>query len=207
MNATIPPAVNPKPRFRRWVWIGLAVLLTPVLAIGLLAYSVLTLNANAATLRKEVVAATQADVHTRVQLDVGWLTLGTARTVLRFVNHEHVAEARQALAAVRHASVGVYEWSADKAPEAKEGLFARTDQVMRKRGLYRLAGVSTDRETVLVYASENSRPGARLDLCVAVLSRNELVIAAATVDADGLAELAGRQLQQKMGGIKALALN
>jgi hypothetical protein len=207
MNAIPSPATKPKARSRRWVWIGLGLFLTPVLGLGLLACSMLTLNANAASLRHELVAATQADLSTRVQMDVGWLTLGTVRTVLRLVRHEHISEVRQALAAVSRASVGVYEWSADVAPAAPEGLFARTDRVMQKRGLSRLVGVCNASETVLIYASENTKAGAQLDLCVAVLGQNELVIVSATVDADGLAELAGRQLEQQIGGIKALALN
>ena len=206
MNTVTPIPVKAH-RARRWIWIGLGVLLTPVVGLGLLAYSVLTLNANAAALRREVVAATHAELHTKVQLDIGWVTLGTARTVLAFVRHEHVAEAREALAAVRQASVGVYEWPADRATEHRESLFTRTDRVMKLRGLQRLVGVSQDRETVLVYGSDHAPSGSSLDLCVAVLGENELVIVSATVDADSLADLAGRQLQQKLGGIKALALN
>lgn len=207
MNSAIPPPVNPRRRSRRWIWISLGVVLTPVLALGLLAYSVLTLNTNAATLRQEVAAATQADLHTRVQLDVGWLTLGTARTVLRFVHHEHVDEARQALAAVKHASVGVYEWSTDQAREHQENLFIRTDRVMQRRGMSRLVGVNHDHEIVLVYASDQSKFGSRVDVCVAVVSEGQLVVVATTIDADALADLASRQLQQKFGGIKTLALN
>jgi hypothetical protein len=206
MNET-KPVPNTSRRPGRWVWISLGVLLTPVVGLGVLVYSLLTLNANAASLRREVAAATQADLRTKVQLDVGWMTLGAIRSILHFVHHEHIDEARLALAAVRKASVGVYEWSADQDQRNPQNLFTRTDQMMNKRGLSRLVGVTNARETVLVYASENRWSGSSLDLCVAVLGERELVIVSSTVNADALAELVQRQLQQKSGGLSMLALN
>jgi hypothetical protein len=120
---------------------------------------------------------------------VGRATLGVVRTGLSFVRADHMDEARLALAAVRHASVGVYECNDRSGDFSKEQLFARTDKKMKARGWTRLVGVSERNEAVLVYTSDQPGSNQRMDLCVAVVDGDTLVVVSTNVDADSLAEL------------------
>ncbi len=190
MDPVAAPSANPPRRkYGRWIALGAAVVMTPMLALAFAIWSTVTLDRDAALLRREVMKATASDWHTKVQMDLGWVTLGTARTVLRFAHHANIADARLALAAVRKASVGVYE-RADAAdhPVAMEKLFGATDRLMRDRGWTRLVGVANDKENVLVYTS-NRTVDDRLDLCLAVIDGKELVVVSTRVDPGVLMQL------------------
>ena len=92
MNAN--PQSN-RPRRRWWPWV-LGICLTPFVLLGGIALSVLTLDRDAAALRKHVMAGTKADWQTKIQLSVGRLSLGLVRTGLTFVHREEVAEEKMA---------------------------------------------------------------------------------------------------------------
>jgi hypothetical protein len=104
-----------------------------------------------------------------------------------------VADVRQALAAVRHASVGVYEHKAGTAGWSRQQLFTNTDRIMAKRGWTRLVGVAEDHgDTVLVYVPLAMDADGPVKLCVAVVNDKELVVVSTSVDASKLVELAAR---------------
>lgn len=189
MNSPVPPLLKPRPRYGRWVLLGLAIMITPILVVGVGIASMLTLNRDAALLRREVMAATDDNWSTKVQMSVGRVTLGVVRTGLSFVRADHMDEARSALAAVRHASVGVYECDNRNGEYSREQLFSRTDRKMSERGWTRLVGVSERNEAVLVYASGPAASADRMDLCVAVVDGGTLVVVSTNVDAESLAEL------------------
>lgn len=194
MNSPVPPLLKPRRRYGRWVALGLLVMVTPIVILAVGVASMLTLNRDAAVLRREVMAATDADWHTKVQLSVGGITLGAVRAGLRFVEAEHMDEARMALAAVRSASVGVYE-SKDRVGELSlDQLFNRTDKRMKSRGWTRLVGVAEDDKTVMVYSSEDAGSDGRFDLCVAVVDDNQMVVVSTSVDADSLLKLVERHM-------------
>jgi len=192
------PTVSPEPKSRRrlgwWILLGLGLFLTPFALLGVGILSMIRLDHDAAVLKSEVMAASDADWHTKVQVSAGWMTLGTVRTALRFIEHEHMDEARLALRAVRRASVGVYECYGRKAPIADGQLLKRIDESMRRRGWSRLVGVAEGRETVMVYASDDISSGNRIDLCIAVIDGNELVVVSTNVDAAPLTELVAMHL-------------
>ncbi len=194
MNPTATPQPKPRRRVGWWVALGFGLLFAPVIFLGVAAYSLVTLNADAAVLRREVMAATDAKWHTKVQLDIGGITLGAVRAGLKFVHHENIAEARLALKAVRCASVGVYETNVRITNIARSQLFSRTDALMQRRGWTRLVGVAEDNETVLIYTSDVTGSDRRIDLCLAVVDGRQLVIVSTRVDAEVLAELAARHL-------------
>jgi len=194
MNESQPvPPSQPRRHLRRWLLAGLGLLLAPVLIVGCGVISLLSLNADAAVLRREVAAATHTDWQTRIQLDVGWFTLGTVRSVMRFVQHEHAGDARLALAAVRQASVGVYHCD-HPGETARQELLAQTDARMQARGWSRLVGVSKDSEHVLVYVSDDSDAEGRLELCLAVLNGQDLVVVSTRLDGEALARLVESQI-------------
>jgi len=96
-------------------------------------------------------------------------------------------EARQALAAVRSASIGVYERAYAMILTAGAVLVGRT--VMALRGWKRSwgGGVRQDSADYLPADAEKAKPS---QICLAVCDRRELVIVAAEIDADALANLA-----------------
>lgn len=195
-----PSAPSPARRsYARWIIAGLVLLVAPVIIVGVGVWSVVTLGKDAAVLRREVMTASGSDWSTRVQLDAGWAILGTARTALRFVPDKNVDDARLALSAVKHASVGVYERRGrDRGMNSAE-LLASTDRVMNRRGWSRLVGVVDDNTTVLIYAADKGAKGDKIDLCLSVVDGREMVIVSTRVDAGVLAEFVTKHAP---GGIR-----
>jgi hypothetical protein len=150
MNSSVPPLLKPRRRYGRWLLLGIVMMVTPIVIVAVGVASMFTLNRDAAVLRREVMAATDADWRTHVQMSVGGITLDVVRTGLQFIQAEHMDEARLALASVRRASVGVYESKERVGPVSLEQLFNRTDRRMNARGWTRLVGVASDDATVLL---------------------------------------------------------
>lgn len=186
MNAPTTSAV-PAPRRRRWPWV-LAIGLSPFLILALAAASYLTLDRDAAALRRHVVAATQAKWDTKVQLSVGRFTIGATCLALRLASNSEAATAAQALAAVKHASVGVYELTSGPLALSREQFFGETDRAMRARGWSRLVGVADQHDNVLIYVEDEADADEPLGLCLAVVSQRELVVVSTSIEA---AELSG----------------
>ncbi len=188
-----PPAVPS--RHRVWPWLlGLA--LTPFVACAMLVASVVRLNADAAVLRSEITHASGARWRTMVQFSVPRAGVSAARVVTSFIN-DVPPEAREALDAVRSASVGVY----DCAPcDAGHGLpVAAIDDVMVGRGWVRLVGVVDARDTVLVYLSPARAAAVPSSACIAVRSGSQFVVVAADFNASALARLASEQIAKHAG--------
>ena len=179
------PAAAPKRRL--WPWI-VAILLSPFVVIGFAAYSFLTLHSEAATLRRHVMAATHTDWNTRIQFSVGRLSFSALRAGLSFIPDLDY-DARLALGAVRHASVGIYERGYRFADVSREQLFVETDKAMQRRGWTRLVGAINHKESVLVYVPTDANLEGTLDVCLAVLGDREMVVASASLDGDTLMKL------------------
>lgn len=182
----------PRRAIWRWVLLVAGICLAPFLLLGAIAVSYLTLDSDVRALRKQVMAATDASWHTKVQMDVGQVTLGAVNQGLRFVRHKDMADARLALSAVKHVSVGVYERTSERADCSSERLFVDTDRVMQRRGWTRLVGVADHKENVLIYARDRSGDNEPLDLCIAVVNGRELVVVSTSVDPSALGELVER---------------
>jgi hypothetical protein len=195
-----PPPQIPAPRRHLWRWVllGAGICLTPFVALALVAASFLTLDRDAAVLRKQVMAATDSGWHTKVQLSLGSLSLSAVRFGLSFVQHKDIEDARQAVGAIRHASIGVYERTAGTTDWSREQLFTQTDRAMRERGWTRLVGVADHKDTVLVYVPEAIDPDKPVEICVAVVNGKELVVVSTRVDASKLVELAARHAPDDM---------
>jgi hypothetical protein len=200
MNNPVTPAARGQRRLARWILAALILLITPLALVGVGVASLFGLNRDAALLKREVMAASDCDWNTTVQVNVGWCTLAAARTVLRFVDAPDVDDARLALSAVRRASVGVYQRIGRARDWSRDQLISRTDERMTGRGWSRLVGVLGDDETVLVYASDELDSGGKIDLCLAVIDGEEMVIVSTKIDADALVELAAKHLPE--GGLR-----
>lgn len=199
-TASVGPATPPRRR-RLWPWIvGLGLL--PFIIVGATVVSFITLDRDAVTLRQQVRKATDAQWQTKCQISIGRATLGAVRLGLLFVHDKDIADARLALAAVKHASVGVYALSGDKAGWSRERLFAKTDLAMQARGWTRLVGVADGKDTVLIYAPADPDLEAAIPLCLAVVNGRDLVVVSTAIDAEQLAELihrrAGEDIRAKL---------
>lgn len=186
-----PASPSPAPRRRVWLWVLLAagLCLSPFLLLGAAAVSYLTLDSDVRTLRRHVMAATDAEWCTRAQVSVGRLTLGAIGQGLRFVDHEDMPDARLAIRAVKHASVGVYERTSPEASWSREDLFVKTDRAMRQRGWSRLVGVADRNETVLVYVADDFEEDEPVEICLAVVNGKKIVVASTRLDARAVSEL------------------
>ncbi len=178
----------PARRHRLWPWV-LGICLTPVVVLALAAASFVTLEHDAAVLRRHVMAATAVGWDTKIQMSLGRLTLGAVRAGLGFVHNDDVADARCALAAIGHASVGVYERTPGRNDWSRERLLHDTDEAMQKRGWMRLVGVVDHQDTVLIYVRPDIVADEPVEICLAVVHGRELVVASTSVDAPALAEL------------------
>lgn len=192
------PTVPPAPRRRIWPWV-LGICLTPFLVLGLAVASYVTLDSDARTLRRHVMSATNADWDTKIQISVGRATIGTVRTGLLLVDKEEIADARLALGAVKHASVGVYELASHRDESWSSTQILRdTDRAMQRRGWTRLVGVADGKETVMVYVSEDIDEDEPIDVCVAVVSGRELVVVSATIDPENIGRLIERHAGENL---------
>lgn len=199
-----PAPQTPAPRRQVWRWalLGAGLCLAPFLLLGLAAVSYLTLDRDVRVLRQHVMAATDARWSTKVQMSVGRLTLGVIGQGLRFVHQPNIDDARVALRAVRHASVGVYERTSGTADCSREQLFVETDRAMQKRGWTRLVGVADKQESVLVYVQDDLDEDEPVEICVAVVNGKEMVVASTTIDAVALGEFlakhAGEDIKSRL---------
>ncbi len=195
-----PSTSAPRRHVWRWVLLGAGICLAPFLVLGAVAISYLTLDSDVRALRPQVMAATDAGCKTKVKMSVGRATLCAIGQGLRFVHAKDVADARLALRAVKHASVGVYERTSGGTAWSHEQLFVETDRTMQKRGWTRLVGVADQKETVLVYVHDDMAEDDPVEICVAVVSGKEMVVASTTVDAAALGELVAKHTGEDVKG-------
>lgn len=186
MNSAIPPVI----RRRRWPWVLAAVLLAPVGALALIIYSYATLDRDASALRRQVMSASGAEWTTKFQASLGRATFAVVRGGLALVESPDLAEARTALAVLRHASVGVYQLRTRHQACSQKQLINDTDEVMHRRGWDRIVGVVDGADTVLVYVPEFADEPDRV--CLAVVSDDDLVVVSATLKPAALLELVSR---------------
>ncbi len=194
-----PPLVPAIRRRRIWPWV-LGLCLTPFVVLAVAVGRYVTLDRDASVLRQHIMAASGATWDTKIQISVGRGTLGTVRAGLHLVDHAHLADARLALGAVRHASIGVYELAPEKVRVSHRQLLTETDQGMRRRGWSRLASVAEQKESVIMYVADASTIDGSIELCLAVLTERELVVVSAQVNPEELGKLlerhAGKELRK-----------
>jgi hypothetical protein len=198
MNSTTPPIIK---RRRIWPWVVLVAVLTPVLVLGATAYSFIHLDHDAEMLRRHVMKDNQSDWETRIQLSIGRATLASVRGGLRLVQHEDLDEIKMALAAVRQASVGVYERRPAHSHFPTKVSISDTDRAMDDNGWTRIIGFIGASDTVLIYVPADSETPDRI--CLTVTNDDELVVVSATIDLAALVDL----IEHHAGNDLKLALN
>jgi len=192
MNA---PTSSPKPRHSIWPWVlGLA--LAPFVVLGGTIWSATHLSRDAGILRREVMAASGGGWHVKIQLTADRTALAAVRGGFSLIK-EAPPEAREALAAVRSASVGVYERGTPEVSSVQGEVLAEADKAMARQGWKRLVGVVESGKAVLIYLPADADMAAPSRVCLAVCDRCELVVVSAEVDADKLAQFALRQIDHR----------
>ncbi|MBS0633804.1 MAG: hypothetical protein JSS11_17985 [Verrucomicrobia bacterium] len=181
-------AIKPRRRWWRWVLgiLGVCLLMSAVAIVDLV-----TLNRDAAAMRRAVFSAVKAEKSTHVQLSVGPVLLGTVRKGLGF-SHHVPEEAKLALKGVKAASVGVYALDREVGAEERGRVLAAVDPVMLRRGWERLVVASEAKDTVMIYTQPTDDAHDPLRVCLAVCEGREIVIVSATAEPDALVELAAR---------------
>lgn len=188
MNHDTNSSIKSRRRWWRWVLgiLGVCLLMCAVAIVDLV-----TLNRDAAAMRRAVFGAVRAEKSTHVQLSVGPVLLGTVRAGLGFV-HKVPEEARLALKGVKAASVGVYALDRAVGAEERGRVLAAVDPVMAGRGWERMVVASEAKDTVMIYTKPTDDEHDPLQVCLAVCEAKEIVIVSATAEPEVLAELAAK---------------
>jgi len=188
MNAPATPR-----RHSAWPWI-VGLILAPFVILGSAVVSAFRLDADAAALRRQIAAAGGGHWGTQVQFSVPAGAVGLARAATACI-HDLPSEARDGLAALESASVGVYAWTGADAAGPGRHTIADADRGMARRGWTRIVGVVDDRNTVLIYAPADAGTARPDRLCLAVCDGRQLVVVAARFDGRALARLIGREIE------------
>jgi len=174
---------------RRWLWILLALLLVPVLGLGLLAAGLASLfhsSSDARALRVEWARTCGIEGRKQVGVRLGSVTLAAARAGLSCSRLD--PEARAALQAVRGIELSVSEvTSGTKRPDVV-ALLAAADKVLSARGWERVVGVLDGHQMVGVYWSAESASASRMRGLVVVFDGQHLVLACVKADLRPLQE-------------------
>jgi hypothetical protein len=190
----------PTPRSSHWFQ-RLALPLVLVSALALLVVGVtgfFRLSRDARCLRNSLTGLTesaQVAWNKKIELSFGPLSFQVLRAGLSFAPLP--PEARTALRAVRGAEVGIYKLGAGSDRVDSGALLLAADSAMGSRGWDRIVGVTKEHEFVAVYVPRKPAGGAKLQACVAVLNRDQLVVAAGRSDLEPLMELAMSRTEWK----------
>ena len=195
MNPTPPPPVIRQATRRRWLWIGLiVVLLIPLVTAGTIALGVASyfrLSSDTRAMRDGVMKASGVEWRKNIGLNIGGGTLGAVRTGLAFIPIE--PEAQAALKAVRGVEVGIYEpTSATKSPDGA-AMLAVADKVLSARGWERVVGVLEGEDLVSVFVPAEDFSTGKVKCCVLVFDGRQMVMVSARIDAEALLECVRNQ--------------
>jgi hypothetical protein len=179
MNTPVTPS-------RRQRWARIVLLSLGLGFVGLVAVvaSTFTLSRDAAWLRRELEVRDEAQWSTRFQIDGGPVLLGSLRTLLRF--HEDVEpEVRQALAAIRRVSVGVYSLDSVEAGSTWDAPLPDG-----RTGWTRLVSVRNKDNTVWVYVRDPDGSTHAVRVAVAVRDGAHVIVASGVIAPEALVSLA-----------------
>jgi hypothetical protein len=126
------------------------------------------------------------DAEEKIELGVGFFTVGLAKFGTRFVDMP--PEVKMVLGSVKGVECSVYEIEGRKNDLSK--VLAQADKAMNKRGCDRVVGVVHDRQLVAVYMPRNVTSYHNMSISVLVLNDQQLVCATARGDLEPVVQLA-----------------
>jgi hypothetical protein len=153
----------------------------------------LRVGSDAAALRNSLTQSTANEWDKKIEIGVGQCILFVARAGLSRVDMP--VEARTALSAVRSAEVGVYERHARGRSLDYAAMLSAADTAMSGRGWDRFVTVCNSRQLVAVYVPEKARSTRDVQVCLAVVSEGELVLASARSNLEPLMAMASSHLR------------
>jgi len=185
-----PPVIQPPPKKRRWLWLVVALLLIPLMALGGLALGVASyfrLSSDTRALRNELTQASGAKWRKQLNLNIGNTTLSLARVTSALVKLD--ADVHTALNAVRGVEVAIYELDSTAKVPDRAAMLNATDKALNSRGWERVVGVLDGDDMVSVFLPAKISSANQLKFCVVVLDGRQLVLVSARVNPQPLLEL------------------
>ena len=185
-SVAIPPISRPRAE-SRWLWAILALLLTPFIAIAVLAAGISSyfrLSSDTNALRDGVIRSSGVEWRKQIALNVGGLTFGAARAGFSFVRLPE--EARVALAAVRGVEFGVYRVPTGVKSPDRATMLNAAERSMTARGWERLVRVMEGGDLVTIYVPKSTGSGQVLKCCVLVFDGDQMVIVSGKADLESL---------------------
>ncbi len=188
------PLVRPLTR-RPWFWVGLALLLFPCVALGVIALgaaSYLHLSSDTRALRNGLMKASGVEWRQNIGLNLGSMTLSVVRVGLAFAPLD--AQARAAMQTLRDVEVGIYEPTPGTKPPDCAALLAVADTWLNARGWERVVGVLDGEELVSVYVPSGAIAARQVKCCVLVFDGKQMVLVSARADVEPLWECLRSQI-------------
>jgi len=130
----------------------------------------------------------------KIELGVGFLTVGLAKLGARFV--EMPPEAKAILGSGKNVECSVYEVRARKQDFAE--VMTQADKAMSKRGADRVVGVIDGEQLIAVYVPRDADSIRNMSMSVLVLTKRELICATARGDLDAVVAMAYARMQENL---------
>jgi hypothetical protein len=144
-----------------------------------------------------------AEAQERIEMGVGFFTVGLAKLGARFV--ELPPEVRGILGSVDGVECSVYELRAGQSNFAE--VLSGADEVMDQRGSDRVVGVLDSDQLIAVYVPRTMKSHRDMSISVMVLTKRELICASARGDLDSVMQLAITKAQEQFPKSERVAKN
>lgn len=186
----------PRSRFRVVHWV-LIILAAFMIVVVVQAAGALMLAREARDLRSALHVAAGRPLDREIEFSVGPVLLGLGRTLVSFVD-DVPPEARLALSAVRHASVGIYKFKHRPDAAQRLAMLEAAAAEMADHNWQRVVTVSDGNDLVMIYVPAELVAGGEIDLCLAVCDGEEMVIVSARIDPEPIQRLVDLQHDEIM---------
>jgi hypothetical protein len=143
------------------------------------------------------------DAEEKIEIGVGFFTVGLAKLGARFV--ELPPEVRSVLGSVDGVECSVYELRGGESNFAE--VLSQADEVMDQRGSDRVVGVLDRDQLIAVYVPRSMNSHRDMAISVMVLTKRELICASARGDLDSVMQLAVTKAQEQFPKAEKVAGN
>src|SRR5688572_5558648 len=144
-----------------------------------------------------------AEAEEKIELGVGFFTVGLAKLGARFV--ELPPEVRGILGSVDGVECSVYELRGPASNFAE--VLSQADERMDERGLDRVVGLLEREQLIAVYVPRKMKSHRDMSISVMVLTKSELICASARGDLDSVMQLAITKAQEQFPKTEKVAKN
>ena len=170
-------------------------ILSAMMAAGLLIATTgcFRVSSDTQALRDVALKLQTAEAEEKIEMGVGFFTVGLAKLGARFV--ELPPEVRGILGSVDGVECSVYELRGGESNFAE--VLSKADESMEKRGLDRVVGVLEREQLIAVYVPRKMKSHRDMSISVMVLTKRELICASARGDLDSVMQLAITKAQEQ----------